>query len=215
MVNALLISSLVSVLMYAVRIFHFHTTRFWFLNWNLFLAWLPLGFAALLYNYVQKKPWLSWPGLLLTVLWLGFLPNSFYIISDLVHLQVSQNATVLYDVAMISSFAFNGLALGFMSIYFVHLCLMKRVKPAAAHTIVAGVLLLCSFAIYLGRYLRWSTWDVLINPAGLLFDVSDRVLNPAAHEQTFETTIIFFVVLSSMYLLIWQITGAVRESAKN
>lgn len=209
-VNALILSSIVSVGLFVVRVLHFHTSHFWFLNWNLLLAWLPLGFAVLLYNYVQKAPWLSFRGVLLTLLWLGFVPNSFYIASDLIHLQLSQNTTVVYDVAMILSFVWNGLVLGFMSIYFVHKQLIKRLSKDKAHIIIAVVLLLCSFAIYLGRYLRWSSWDVLINPAGLLFGVSDPFLNPAGHTRTFETTILFFLLLSSMYIVIWQLVAAIQ-----
>lgn len=214
LLNALVFSSLVSFAFFAIRVFHFHTSRFWFLNWNLLLAWVPLGLAVALYNYTQKNPWVSWKGIILTVLWLGFLPNSFYIASDLVHLQLSQNITLVYDVALILSFALNGLVVGYMSIYFVHLQLIKRLKSSQVNAIISVIFLLCGFAIYLGRYLRWSTWDVLINPAGLLFDVSDRFLNPGAHEQTFETTILFFALFGSLYIVIWQLVSAIRHSER-
>jgi uncharacterized membrane protein len=78
---------------------------------------------------------------------------------------------------------------------------------------VAIILLLCSFAIYLGRYLRWNTWDILVNPAGILFDVSDRFINPAAYPRTFSTTACFFVLLGSAYVFVWSAVAAIRRSA--
>jgi uncharacterized membrane protein len=203
---ALGFSSAVSVFLFVSRAVHYDTHAYWFLNWNLFLAWLPLLFAWQLYRWTQTRPWLSWQGIVLTILWLGFLPNSFYLTSDLIHLQSTAVINVLYDTVMLLSFALNGLILGYISLYLVHSQLVKRIRPRAASITVAGVLLLCSFAIYLGRYLRWSSWDVIINPAGILFDVSDRIINPVSHPQTFVTTATFFLLLGSLYLVIWEMT---------
>lgn len=214
LIAALAVSSFVSVGLYITRAFHYETSHYIFLNWNLFLAWLPLVFAWLLYKWVQKNPWVSWQGAVLTILWLGFLPNSFYLLSDLIHLQTTLAANVMYDTVMLLSFAWNGLVLGFFSLFLVHQLLIKRIRPLYGHYIVATILFLCSFAIYLGRFLRWSTWDVLVNPAGILFDVSDRIINPEAHSQTFTTTITFFLLLGSMYVVLWQFIEVIREQKR-
>ncbi len=211
LIASLALSSFVSVGLFLVRDLHYGTSRYIFLNWNLFLAWLPLLFAWWLMKWVAKNPWISWQGMGLTLLWLGFLPNSFYLVSDLIHLQTTLASNVFYDVVLLVSFAWNGLVLGFFSLYLVHRLLIKRIEWRYAHLLITGVLLLCSFAIYLGRYLRWSTWDVLVNPAGILFDVSDRIINPEAHGQTFTTTLTFFLLLGSMYLVLWQFVGVIRE----
>jgi len=71
-------------------------------------------------------------------------------------------------------------------------------------------LLLCSFAMYLGRIFRLNTWDVLINPAGLLFDVSDQFVNPAQHPQFLTTTLLFFALLIGIYAVLWQVIKAVQ-----
>lgn len=210
---ALIASSTLSVFFFLIRVVHYGTFNYSFLNWNLFLAWLPLLFAWQLVQWLKKGRWLSWQGITLTLLLLGFLPNSFYLASDLIHLQSELATNGLYDVVMFLSFAWNGLILGFFSLYIVHLQLIKRLSTRNAHLIVAIVLLLCSFAIYLGRYLRWSTWDLLVNPAGVVFDVSDRVINPAAHIQTFTTTATFFLLLGTMYIVIWQFVQAIREQS--
>lgn len=205
--------SAISVGLFLVGVILYDTTRFWFLNWNLFLAWLPLLFAWLLVRFLKVGRWFSWQGIILTFLWLGFLPNSFYIISDLVHLQHATSSTALYYTVLILSFGINGLLLGYTSLYLLHKEFIKRIGKNYAWFVVSAALLLCSFAIYLGRYLRWNTWDVLVNPAGILFDVSDRIINPSAHEQTFRITILLFVLLGSLYMVAWQLVMALRSTA--
>lgn len=209
---SLIISSAASTVLYGLRVVASENTNYSYLLWNLLLAWLPLLFAWLLHQRLSRERWLSVGNLLLTALWLGFLPNSFYILSDFIHLRSTGDVSLLYDIVLFASFVWNGFVLGFMSLFIVHRQLIKRVSAAKAHTLVGGVLLVCSFAIYLGRYLRWNSWDVLINPAGLLFDVSDRIINPAAHPQSLVTTSTFFILLSSMYLVLWHAAQVLRRS---
>lgn len=204
LILTLAISSLLSVALFLIRAVVYETALYRFLNWNLILAWVPLFFAWELAKWIRTRPWASWQGVVMTLLWLGFLPNSFYLTSDLIHMRWATADTALYDTVLLLSFAWNGLVLGFLSLYVIHRQLLKRLWARNAHLVVGLVLLLCSFAIYLGRQLRWSTWDVLINPAGILFDVSDRIINPAAYPQTFTTTATFFALLSTMYFVIWQ-----------
>lgn len=200
---ALLASSLVSVGFWAMGVVSNGNTEFWYLVWNLALAWIPLLLALWLERILHLRLWSGWLALLATFLWLIFLPNSFYVISDFVHLTEVPRADIVFDVVMLGSFAINGLLLGYLSLFLVHGELRKRLAGSASGLIVAGVLLLSSFAIYIGRDLRWNTWDVIFSPASLLFDVSDRLLNPGAHPQLFSTTISFFIFLSSIYVVIF------------
>lgn len=170
-----------------------------YLIWNLFLAWLPLLFATLLVRLLRMKAWSSWSGLGLTFLWLVFLPNSFYMVSDFIHITEVPSDALLYNSLMFASFIFCGTIVGFLSLHMVHTELRKRLPRRQTLTVLAVVLLACSFAIYLGRNLRWNSWDILVNPAGLLFDVSDRVLHPQSHPQTFAITFSFFVFLVTFY----------------
>ena len=205
LVTALGLSNLVSAGLFVTGAVFYDAEKYWYLNWNLLLAGAAPLLAIWLVRYLKTHSWLAWQSALLTVIWLGFLPNSFYIVSDFIHLQSDGIVNPLFIVVMLMSFSLNGLIFGFMSVYIIHKKLVEHLTARIAHYLVAAVLLLCSFAIYLGRYLRWNTWDVLVNPAGLLFDVSDRVLiNPSAHPQTFVTTAIFFALLGSSYIVIWQ-----------
>jgi uncharacterized membrane protein len=138
--------------------------------------------------------------------WALFLPNSFYIITDLIHLRPNYEATLLFDITMLMGFISAGLVFGFLSVYLVHGELSKRLNGTRAYGLVGLLFLAISFAIYLGRFTRWNTWDVLLRPAGLLFDVSDRFIRPDVHTQTYQTTIILFLVLFSLYGVIWEST---------
>lgn len=215
MAAALVYASLISVALFVGRSFVSQNIRYWFLLWNLFLAWLPLLFAGYLTQRLRTRRWLEWQNIVLTFLWLGFLPNSFYLVSDLIHLRDTGEVSHLYDAVLFASLMFNGFILGLLSILAIHYELLKRYARLRVHATIGGVLFLCGFAIYLGRSLRWNTWDVLINPSGILFDVSERVINPSSHDQAFVTTGIFFLLLSGIYAVAWQLAEAFRHAAKS
>lgn len=182
--------------------------------WNLFLAWLPVVFALGFRINMAKNRLQSWQNLLLLFLWLGFLPNSFYLMSDLIHLQSSGESAILFDIAMMMSFIVNGLILGYISVYIVHLQLLKKLSARMMLVFLGFVFMACGFAIYLGRYLRWNTWDIIVNPFGLLFDLSERIVNPILHIQTYVVTITFFVLLSSIYAVIYQLTKVLSQNVE-
>lgn len=212
MAGALIASNLVSALLFLIRVQQSQNIRYWFLLWNLVLAWVPLGLVLLLRERLKTTRWQTWQNLGLSLLWLGFLPNSFYLVSDLIHLHSTGEVSILFDMVMFVSFIFNGFIAGFASVFLMHTMLLRRFRRDYVHTAVAGVLLLCSFAIYLGRELRWSTWDILVNPAGILFDVSERIINPLTHSEVFSITGLFFALLGSIYIVAWQFIAALRNA---
>ncbi|HEX7632958.1 MAG TPA: DUF1361 domain-containing protein [Candidatus Saccharimonadales bacterium] len=201
---ALLLSTLVSVGLFAYGAWRNSSTEFSYLVWNLFLAWLPLIFAVWLMQLLKTKRWSSWPAMGVSVLWLVFLPNSFYMISDFIHLLDVRRVDVLYDAVMFTSFIYTGVVLGFSSLFLIHLQLRLRLSRRMAAAWIGCTLFISSAAIYVGRDLRWNSWDILTNPGGLLFDISDRVLHPATYPQMTVTVVTFFVLLSSMYGLLWR-----------
>lgn len=188
--------------------------QFSYLVFNLFLAWIPMLFMVLLFRSLRRQPWSETIPFVLTLAWVLFLPNSFYMISDFVHIQDVQRHSLLYDVVMFTAFIFTAALVGFCSLYLVHVELRKRLSLRVSSSLIAGILFLCSFAIYLGRDLRWNSWDVLLNPAGILFDVSDHLLHPLQHGDMFTMTAGFFVLLGSLYVVGWQLGEAMGETPK-
>lgn len=209
---ALLVSTLASIGLFAYGAWRNHSLGYNYLVWNLFLAWLPLLFALRLVALLKRKLWSSWEALATSVLWLTLLPNSFYMISDFIHLREVPRVDILYDTFMLTSFIYTGVALGFSSLCLVHVQLRKRLTERAAAGWVAAILLICSAAVYVGRDLRWNSWDILTNPGGLLFDISDRLQHPADYPQMIVTIITFFILLVTMYGLLWRGVRLVRST---
>jgi uncharacterized membrane protein len=199
------LASSVSIVLWIIGALDNHSDAYWYLIWNLVLAWMPIVFVSWLIVVLNRRPWLNWRPMLLTVFWLGFLPNSFYLVTDFIHLQDFVRVDALYDAIMFESFVINGLLLGYLSVYLIHRQLLRRVRARTATELIGLTFLVCSFAIYLGRDLRLSSWDLLVNPASVLFSVSDPIVSPRAHIQAFTLTLTAFVFLSIFYFVAWQL----------
>lgn len=177
--------------------------RYWFIPENLALAWLSLLFAWLLVNQLKIRRWASWQNIGLTVLWLGFLPNAWYVLTDFLHIIPSGDTGHLYDIVLMSTLVVSGFVVGFTSLYLVHRELHKRLGAWQGMLIIDSVILLSSFAIYLGRFLRWNTWDVVTNPSGVILNVSDRIIDPLGYPRALTLTALFFLFIGVIYRAIW------------
>lgn len=182
---------------------------------NLLLAAIPLFLSWRLVVVLKNKRWSQSEPLALTLLWIIFLPNSFYMISDYIHLEYLSPSTILYSAVMFTAFIYLALLLGIVSLYQVHQELKRRISKRSAATVIAIVLLGCCFAIYLGRDLRWDSWDVVVNPGGLLFDISNLLLRPHTYPDMGRTIIGFFALLGSIYLIAWRIAHMLWHKGVN
>lgn len=203
--------SLVSLALFGYLALKNGQITYGYLPWNLFLAWVPFVVTIWLVHVLHRKLWSSYEAMLVSLLWLLFLPNSFYMISDYIHLQSSTSADILYDAILFTGFIFTALLLGLTSLYLFHRQVLKRFYPLFSSIVVAVVLLICSFAIFIGRDLRWNSWDAFVNPLTLLFDVSDWLLTPSAYPKMFEIVTIFFVLLSSIYAAAFYAIHAIQR----
>jgi uncharacterized membrane protein len=199
---ALCISTLMSVAIVAFRIYYSGYITYIFLVWNLLLAWVPLGSALALWHfshYGRRTLWLLLP---FFACWLIFFPNSPYIITDFLHLVQRQNVPLWYDLLLIFSFAWNGLILGFTSLWIVQQVIGEMFGRWASWLVVTFTLAASGFGIYLGRFLRWNSWDILTDPYGLATDIYVRLVKPLSHPQTLAVTILFSGFLTVAYLTI-------------
>lgn len=211
---SLLIATLVGVGLWGIGVWRNHSFDFWYLPFNLSLALIPLLLAVWLVHLLKARAWSNWLPLAMTLLWILFLPNSFYIISDFIHLTETPRADIVQDVVMLAQFSFTGLAFGFVSLFLVHQEFIKRVGVRFAAPLVGVILLLCSFAIYLGRDLRWNSWDIIVQPFGLISDILQHLFNPGLYPLGFVMTSSFFVMLGSMYFVLWQVSKALVVKLK-
>jgi uncharacterized membrane protein len=114
--QSLLFATLLCLAFYFYRLYDLRAIGLTYLPWNLFLAWLPLGIMAILIRLLRTRLWSDWLPIAVTIAWLLFLPNSFYLVSDYIHLQDVSDAAILYDVVMFTMFVFTGLLLGYASL---------------------------------------------------------------------------------------------------
>lgn len=150
---------------------------FLFLNWNLFLAWVPYLLALTLpYFYKKYNSKILVAGVLF--FWLLFFPNAPYILTDFLHLKKRIGIPLWYDMMLFFSFAWTGLILGYLSLLEVQLFLRNFLSKTTAYITSTIVLLLCGFGIYLGRIQRWNSWDIITNPFLLFADIFNILTNP-------------------------------------
>jgi uncharacterized membrane protein len=202
-VASLALMTLFTVAMIAGRIVYAGTPDHVWLLWNLVLAWIPFGLALLLYERARAGAPL---GVLvpLGLLWLVFFPNAPYLVTDLKHLGGSDGRVpLLYDVLLLSAAAWTGLLLGLTSLFLVHLVVRRRMGALNAWGLVVGVLALSSFGIYLGRVLRWNSWDVVANPGPLGAELARGLLHPLDHPRPLALTVLLTSFLLTSYLVLY------------
>lgn len=168
-----------------------------FLLWNLFLAAVPLGLSLGL-GRVNRLV-LAMP---LLAVWLLFFPNAPYVLTDLIHLNARRSGQVpqWLDLLMLLSFALVSLWFGFQSLRIVQHWLARRYSRVAGWSAALGTLALSGFGVYLGRFPRWNSWDIVQRPQLLLQDIAGRVLDPMQHAQTWGFTLGFGTLLIFGYL---------------
>jgi uncharacterized membrane protein len=142
---------------------------FAFLGWNLFLAALPLLFALLGRAALRSNA--KSAAAALFALWLGFLPNAPYLVSDLVHLHKRSGAPFWLDLTMLASFAFTGLLFGGVALFVVDGVVRARFGARVAVGFDVVVAVAAGLGVHLGRFDRWNTWDLLTQPHLVVLDV--------------------------------------------
>jgi uncharacterized membrane protein len=175
---------------------------FKFLAWNLVLAWIPVVAAVAVYN-LQRRGVRLRRLIPLGVVWLLFLPNAPYLLTDLIHLGSRDDAPLWFDLVLFSAFAWTGAFLGFLSIYLMQVVVRRTSGVAHSWAFVGGSLLASGFGIYLGRALRWNSWDFVLRPVPLLADVWARISDPFAYPRTLGMTVALTALLAVLYLVLY------------
>lgn len=146
-----------------------------FLIWNLFLAVIPYAITTLL-NVHDKLFKNKFKCTFLLLTWLAFLPNSFYIVTDLIHIVRSKGSLLYLDLVIISSFAITGFMFGILSLIEIEKKIAPFVSSIIKVTLIPSISLLCGFGIYIGRELRYNSWDIISNPLQLTHDLFFELL---------------------------------------
>ncbi len=172
--------------------------RYLFLIWNLFLAWLPYILAKY-FKLVQHKA--VWKRIFLFCLWLVFFPNAFYVITDLVHLKQVDAVPLWYDAVLLFCAAFVGVAMAIISFYRAEKLLFLSLHKRVALVISPLLIILSGYGVYLGRFQRWNSWDVMSRPTYIVSHIWSDIFNPVEHLRVWLITGIFSVVFYCIFQL--------------
>lgn len=205
-VLALLFASSVGVALVLTRILITGNLKYGFLLWNLFLAWLPLLFAVLACDEFQGGASRSWRFLGFAGTWLLFFPNAPYIFTDLIHLTTHFYRHFWVDLVLILLFAVIGLVLGFVSLFLMQAVVRRMFGPTASWFFIASVAALSGFGIYLGRFLRFNSWDLLLKPLALWEGIGQLLVNPVARPTSLAFPVLFAAFLFTSYLMLYALT---------
>lgn len=203
----LMFSCLFSIALTSFRIFYTGQWMFAWLTWNLFLALVPYLISRFAVNNISRiQSRLKFAFLFFA--WLVFLPNSFYIITDLFHLEINRHVPLWFDLALIFSFAWNGILLGVISIRQMEKIVRTNFRSIQEWQFVYPLMLLNAFGVYIGRYLRYNSWDVIANPFQLTEDIFYLLFHPVRHRFDWSMIICYSVFMTLIYLAIKRMSKA-------
>jgi uncharacterized membrane protein len=174
----LVVLTFFSIILLLVRVKITQSVYYLFLVWNLFLAALPLGVSLIINstNKIKNNKYFFYPALMG---WLILLPNAPYLVTDFMHFRHESSVPFWLDLLILGSFSISGFLFGLASMHNVYKTLSKKWHRAAAMLFMASTCLLSGLGIYIGRMLRYNSWDVLCHPIRLVTDVINGFVAPA------------------------------------
>jgi len=184
-----------TVALLTARVAYTSSVAYAFYIWNLFLGVIPIYFSRQLLhcNKINIK------SITLFSCWLLFFPNAPYVITDIFHFGYQRGAPLWYDLLLVLSAAWCGLMAGFISLgyvdKFMHRYAAKKWRPI----ITGSFLFAASIGIYLGRFLRFNSWNVVNHPFTLARIGFAYTFKPYDHLNAW----LFCVACTALLLLIY------------
>lgn len=183
-----------SVLLIVARVLYTSEFMFSFLLWNIILALVPLFMSVKALNADT-----SIKRLVFSCLWLLFFPNSMYIITDLFHLKQRDEIPLWYDLILLFSSAMNGLIYGLLSLSNMEKIIARLNNNILRNLLVFCIMLLCGYGIYLGRFERWNSWDIITQPYSLADSIVSHIRHPFANRDVWMLSFSFGIWMYLLY----------------
>lgn len=207
---AVMFASAIAVGLVMTRIVVRRDIHYSYLIWNLFLAWMPLLLALLACEAQRTGRERTWTFRGTALAWLLFFPNAPYIFTDVFHLQFSGYHHYWVDFSLILICAVIGQVLGFVSLYLMQSLVRRRWGQVSGWLFVAFVTALSGFGVYLGRFLRFNTWDVITRPLKLYHGVTNWATHPTSSAMSLSFPILFAIFLLLTYVMLYALTHLPR-----
>jgi uncharacterized membrane protein len=174
--TAVWLASLVAITLLLLRVKITHSIHLLFLIWNLFLAIIPYFLSSSIYtNFFNSSKKIQ--NSIYGFIWLLFIPNTFYILTDFTHLHYNNKLQFGLDMLIISSFSLAGFYLGLLSLKQIHYLTIAKYGTKTGNIFSISISYLSAFGIYLGRVLRFNSWDIISKPIELFYTSISALLN--------------------------------------
>ena len=199
----LALSALLCFAFWFTRVILTRTPTYDFLIKNLFLAWLPYFFSlAAVWMKRSPRPRSKWSIAAVWAAWLVTFPNAPYIFTDLIHWRDRPRIMPWwFDLGLVLMFGLAGCFAGIVSLKMMHDLVRRAIGGVVGWAFVTSVALLSGFGIYLGRFERWNSWDLLIQPRRMLTQTLFRSLGPQSVDRTFGVTLMFGAMILVTYVM--------------
>lgn len=191
------LSTFLFFLFFAGRIYWSQQVIYQNLIWNLFLAWLPYLFCLVVALIHQVRPAWWWAMIVPAVLWVIFLPNALYIVTDLNHLRNQATLPVWYDAGFLSITAWTGLFLAVGSLHTMQRIVYSYIGNIGGWLFAFLIIGSSGYGVYIGRFLRWNSWDILREPLKIFSDSLTPITNPLQSKDK----IVFITMYTALYLV--------------
>ncbi len=171
-----------------------------YLSWNMFLAILPLFVSTFIVWYIARPHVYKIVIVFAGLIWLALFPNAPYLLTDFIHLRAGGPLPIWYNIMMFFSAAWVGMLATFYSLNEIEILIRRVWSSTATWLALSGIMLLTSFGIYIGRFLRWNSWDVFMNPRELVVDIWLVFSDPGKHADAALFTGLFFIFIMIAYV---------------
>ena len=172
--------------------------------WNVFRALLSYLFMTLFFAAYERK---STPGMVIAFLcWLLLFPNVPYLITDFIHISpltfyIFQESGSIYvrellpwlELLHLAVGIFFGILSGYRSFYLLHEFTARHIGQLRSWIIAALICLVSSYGVYLGRFLRLNSWDIM-HPSSLI----EKIIQ-GSDTFSLQFTLVFFLFLFVTY----------------
>jgi uncharacterized membrane protein len=162
--------------------------------WNIFLASVPFFISSFLLLRTNKENIIRPFFVIGFILWLLFLPNAPYVITDFIHLGRIRAVPVMYDIFVLFSSAWASLLFGLYSLEHMEKMISLRFSKKVTHITMIAIIFFVSFGVYLGRFLRFNSWDFFISHKFLLSSVWE-VFTKSDNLNVYYYSVLFFVFI--------------------
>ena len=208
-----LVSSSVIIYAYSGRDYQFSSKGF---IWNCFLSAASLIIYCIFRFFYNKEKKLG--AIFFLGLWILFLPNAFYMLTDLKYISqfdINAFSEPIFPEYFWKSWAFTfalvytvlaSVAFGFVAINDFEKTVLAKHSRIVKEIAVIIIMLLSGLGIYIGRFPRVNSWDIL-RPAWLLKEII-----PYLNKEGMIFDLLFAYISWTIYMLI---RGIIQVQARS